>query len=203
MNQPTPELHEVTGIILCGGESSRMGSPKALLCYHQLPQYRIAEDLLRNYCLEILISCKKSQADLFKTSSKLLFDAIEYENSGPIAAILTALKTITGKPLLLLGCDYPALTRDDIQLLIQTYNTANKSVCYAKGPAEMEEPFLAIYHPADLQQLVRYYEAGNTSLSRFLHQMAAVKIVPENLLHIKSYDTPDEFKGWNNFTKDE
>ncbi|MCB0529955.1 MAG: NTP transferase domain-containing protein, partial [Saprospiraceae bacterium] len=41
------------GLVLAGGESRRMGTPKSLISYHGMPQYRHAATLLGAYCSKI------------------------------------------------------------------------------------------------------------------------------------------------------
>ncbi|MDP1726697.1 MAG: molybdenum cofactor guanylyltransferase [Bacteroidota bacterium] len=184
----------LTGIILCGGESKRMGMAKALLVYNELPQYLAAYHLLAPLCNQVFVSCKTSQSAWFSPNIPLCFDETAYENTGPMAALLSAIKICAGNAVLLLGCDYPALQQEDIQLLIQTYKSANKSCCYVSGSHKMEEPLLAIYHPDDLQKLVHFYQAGQQSLRLFLNQTGAIKVEAENPTHIKSFDTPEDFE---------
>ena len=43
-----------------------------------------------------------------------IIDDVKYKNSGPIAAILSAMEIHQNKSFLLLACDYPLLTNDDI-----------------------------------------------------------------------------------------
>lgn len=193
-----PGKHHITGLILCGGESKRMGTAKALLIYNELPQYQVMYNLLMPLCDQVIISCKSSQSNWFKHDMPICFDEMQYENTGPIAALLSALKISAGNAILLLGCDYPALQENDIQLLIQTYITYNKSCCYVSGSHKTEEPLLAIYHPDDLQKLEHFYRAEQQSLRLFLNQIGAIKVEPKNPAHIKSFDTPEDFGKFNN-----
>lgn len=189
-----PGKHNITGLILCGGESKRMGMAKALLIYNALPQYQVMYNLLKPLCDQVFISCKSSQAHWFKPDLPICFDEMQYENTGPIAALLSAIKISAGNAIILLGCDYPALQENDIQLLIQTYKTHNKSCCFVSGSHKTEEPLLAIYHPDDLQKLEPFYQTGEQSLRLFLNQIGAIKVEPEKPGHIKSFDTPEDFE---------
>ncbi len=192
-----PGEQNITGLILCGGESKRMGVAKALLIYHELPQYQVVYNLLAPLCNQVFVSCKTSQSAWFSQNVPRCFDETAYENTGPMAALLSIIKISAGNAVLLLGCDYPALQKADIQLLIQTYKSANKSCCYVSGSQNREEPLLAIYHPDDLQELMQFYQKGQQSLRLFLKQIDAIKVEPENPAHIKSFDTPEDFEEFN------
>ena len=45
---------EIIAVILCGGESKRMGKPKASLHYHQLPQYEHLLNICNNSASVVL-----------------------------------------------------------------------------------------------------------------------------------------------------
>ena len=49
----------MNGLVLSGGQSSRMGRDKALIDYHGLPQYAYVYDLLLGFCDKVFISSKK------------------------------------------------------------------------------------------------------------------------------------------------
>lgn len=191
----TRNTYPVIGLVMCGGKSSRMGSPKALLKYHNKPQYIMVKNLLEPFCHTVQISCKHEQVDWFEQGVVLQFDDDAYTQNGPVAALLTACKLNEGNAYILIGCDYPALNANDINLLVQTGQTFNKSCCFVNSE-NMEEPLLAFYHPNDLMLLSEFYHSGQYSLGRFLKYINAVKIGAEDETTIKSYDTPEAFMLW-------
>ncbi len=63
-----------------------------------------------------------------------------------------------------------------------------------------QEPLLAIYHPNDFDDLLKYYQTHQKSLRFFLQQKSAIKIIPAQLSSIRSFDTKDDFDNWENNT---
>ncbi|MBK9105506.1 MAG: NTP transferase domain-containing protein [Saprospiraceae bacterium] len=49
------------GLVLAGGESSRMGFDKGLMDYHGMPQREYLLKLLKSFTTEAYISCKPGQ----------------------------------------------------------------------------------------------------------------------------------------------
>ncbi len=201
MNMNTPDKDNnskklITGLILCGGESKRMGEPKALLKYHVIEQYLFVFNLIKPYCEQVFISCKSFQSHWFSQSIPQLHDDPEYTELGPIGAILKAIKLNKETAYLLMGCDYPLIEKEDIQLLVDTYYSANKSCCLYNPETNMEEPLLAIYHPNDFDDLLKYYQTHQKSLRFFLQQKSAIKIIPAQLSSIRSFDTREDFENW-------
>ncbi len=66
----------MNGIILAGGQSSRMGQPKSLLEYHGKPQYQYAAELLNSFCAQVFISCSAEQQTIFQGFEPSLIQAV-------------------------------------------------------------------------------------------------------------------------------
>lgn len=104
----------ITGIILAGGKSSRMGADKGLLVYKNqfLIDYPIA--LLTNYCSEIIISSNSSNYDYLNV--RVIPDVME--PIGPIGGLFTCLNASNTNWNLFLACDMPFVNSQIIDLLI-------------------------------------------------------------------------------------
>ena len=179
------------GLVLCGGQSNRMGTDKSMLQYYKKPQRYHVYDMLLPFCENVFISCNAQQANSITKSYDFLKDDPTYIDIGPMAAILSAFALHPQNNLLLIGCDYPFLTAAALD--------GFAAIC-KQGPAAffneeagIYEPLLAWYPFNCFDALKGMYEAKQFSLQHFLKTSGAVKYLPQDINCIKSIDTPEAF----------
>ncbi|MDZ4667257.1 MAG: molybdenum cofactor guanylyltransferase [bacterium] len=186
-------------VILCGGQSARMGEAKYLLAYHGLPQYKWLSQLcLTGLGLPTYLSCQTSQAAEIENGCELIFDQETFAQGGPMTGLLSAAALHPGKPILLLACDYPHLALSDIRDLVLAFEENGKSTCLVHPKTHLEEPLLAIYAASDLAKIKDNFFKDKRSLRQFLHTANHTNIAARNTQVIKSFDTPNDrlnFKG--------
>ena len=168
----------MNGLVLSGGQSSRMGRDKALIDYHGLPQYAYVYNLLLGFCDEVFISSKENKYPL-----PTLLDDSKYENMGPIAGLLTAFD-YQETDWLVLAIDYPEIAAKDIEKLLAPHSTL--AAVYYHPETDFFEPFIGCYRKEFKPFLFADYEQGNTSMQKLLHLTDIHKILPDNLEAIKS-----------------
>ncbi len=74
---------QLTGIVLCGGKSSRMGADKGLLSYKNNTLIQSAIESIERYCSDILLSTNNEAYGTF--GYKLVED--RYKNIGPLGGL--------------------------------------------------------------------------------------------------------------------
>ncbi|HNU88274.1 MAG TPA: molybdenum cofactor guanylyltransferase [Ferruginibacter sp.] len=181
-----------TGLAVCGGQSSRMGTDKSLLLYHDKPQRYHLYDMLQPFCETVFISCNAEQARNMEPGYDLLPDHPSYSNTGPMAALLSAYKEFPGKNILFIGCDYPFLTGTHLRQFSE-YCNGLKPVCFYNEQSAVYEPLLAWYPNESFEPLKKMQEAGEYSLQHFLISSQAVKFYPGSKRSIISIDTHEDF----------
>lgn len=186
------DMPSLIAVILCGGQSSRMGEPKALLSYHGMPQYQWLNQLCNSLSVSAFLSCKPHQLHWFSPNFKTIEDIEKYQEAGPMTGLLSAASQNPSIAILLLACDYPAIQTKDIENLILQFNINQKSTCLVHPQSGMIEPLLAIYHPNDLVLIETEFGNGNYSLQKYLQKADIIKVIPQNILSIKSSDTPTD-----------
>lgn len=188
---------ELVSIILCGGESTRMGTPKALIDYHGMPQYQFLKQELEHIGLEGVLSVRNEQqfADLGSTQTYVC-DAPEFANAGPMSGLLSAALQYPDKAIFLLGCDYAFVNKQHMILLLEAYKGYGKSCCLYHLEDNRPEALIAIYHPRDLQMIRQKFAGGEQSLRHYLSEADVVNIVPEHPNVLLSFDTPADLKGF-------
>ncbi|WP_031526794.1 molybdenum cofactor guanylyltransferase [Dyadobacter crusticola] len=189
---------DLIGIVVCGGESSRMRKDKSMLTYHQKPQSEHVGDLLDQFCKKVVISCNSRQFESFETQYEKLSDLPEYANSGPIAALMTVYSTFPNKDFLFIGCDYPLLSTEDISGFLSSIQESATAAAFFNAYGKYE-PLLAWYS-RNLSQLIKeHYQVNDLSLQSLLRKVDAQKFIPKSETAMKSVDTLEDFEAMQAF----
>lgn len=183
----------MNGIILAGGQSSRMGQPKSLLEYHGKPQYQYAAELLCNFCAQVFISCSAEQQTIF-TGFETIPDSSSYGKIGPLNGLLSAFDRTPDVAWMVLGCDYPFLEKSDLEQLIQERDPACLATVFSNPETGFSEPLLGIYEPAAGPLLLEWLQGVQDSIRHFLDKNVVKRVIPKHLACLKSVDTPEERK---------
>ncbi len=104
----------VTGIILAGGESKRMGTDKAFVRLNGKPLISYALNTLKTVSSEILLSV--GSAPLQYENLRVVKDI--YPNCGPVSGIFSALSQSKTKLNLVLSCDMPFVSAELLKFLL-------------------------------------------------------------------------------------
>lgn len=191
-NKNIPLITETYGLVVCGGNSSRMASDKSMLRYHEKPQRYQLYELLQPFCEKVFISCNAEQAGNMEQGFAFLTDHPSYRNMGPMAALLTAFTRYPYTNILFTGCDYPFLTNVDLRSF-SGYCKGDGAVSFYNEQENMYEPLLAWYPFQSFDKLKKMQEAKEYSLQHFLKVTRAVKFYPANKKSLISIDTQEDF----------
>jgi len=129
----------VTGIVLAGGRSSRMGTDKAMLLYKGKPLIQHATDKLKQVCTKVVISANSDKYRL--TGCECWPD--ELPSGAPMIGIYSCLKRSETKWNVVLSCDMPLVNPDFLIELLAACENADLIV-----PVHDDgciEPLCAIY----------------------------------------------------------
>lgn len=182
---------ETYGLVMCGGQSSRMGTDKSMLQYYDKPQRYHVYDMLQPFCEKVFISCSKELPASFEKEYNFIQDSPDFGPIGPPAALLTAFSQYPGKNILFIGCDYPFLKADELVNFSSYCN--NEPAAFYNDTANIYEPVLAWYPHSCFAELKAMFEKKLFSLQQFLKNKNAIKYLPTGIESIKSVDTKDEF----------
>ena len=177
----------LSGLVLCGGKSVRMGYDKALISYHNKPQYEYMAGLMEHLGIPAFISCNLQQKQVLNEDYQLVIDNATFGNAGPLTGVLTAFESIKETALLVTGCDYPYFKYSDMLTLTEAREPGVDVVCYKNQDTGFEEPLLAIYEQQCAPLLLQYYKEGHTSLRHFL-KTVRTKYISTDTQNITSID---------------
>ncbi|NLR64436.1 NTP transferase domain-containing protein [Chitinophaga varians] len=146
------------GLVLCGGQSTRMQENKSRISYHGMPQWRYLADLLTSFKLETYLSCRKDQQTDFDHYSRLISDSVPY--GGPSAGLLSAHQAQPDSAWLVLACDLPLISRQSLEILVRERDAEQSATAFISPVNDLPEPLIAIWEPAGLRALWQNVEAG-------------------------------------------
>ncbi|AOP32656.1 hypothetical protein A0128_01490 [Leptospira tipperaryensis] len=134
------------GLVLCGGNSSRMGRDKGLLSTEGNLWVDERVETLSPFTDGCLISIRAEQRTEY---TKLILDRefVEdfYENIGPMSGILSAHDLYPNEDFLVLACDMPSRDPWIFSELLNLYNSNPGKKSYFFTLEGKVEPFPAIY----------------------------------------------------------
>ncbi|MFD2726331.1 molybdenum cofactor guanylyltransferase [Hyunsoonleella rubra] len=132
----------ITGIILAGGKSSRMGSDKGLLKLNEKPFVQYSIDALKPLVSEILIVSDNTDYDVF--GLKRIED--EIKDAGPVSGIYSGLEASKTDYNLVLSCDIPMISAEVLKLLVNAIESTTEIIQAESDGKSM--PLIAIYRSA-------------------------------------------------------
>ncbi len=163
----------VTGIILAGGQSTRIGRDKALLEFGGMRLISRSISIIAPLCDEILIST--NNPDLTYLGYPLLND--EHRGIGPIAGLHAALRYSQTEHNIVIPCDTPLVTVDVFERIFAVVSAAHPPACVAGTEDGFIEPLIGCYHRAALPALEEQIQRQDYKLHNALTRMgAAVEI---------------------------
>lgn len=155
---------ELTGIILAGGKSSRMGREKGLVEFHGKPLIQYGIDLLARYTDHLLISSDNS--DYLPFGLELVPDAIT--GQGPVAGLAASLQHSATPWNLVIACDLPFLEPGLIDILLESDHESQAVIPVHHGGME---PLVGRYHSDLATQFAQAVSSGNLALHKLLLTM--------------------------------
>ena len=146
-------------VLLCGGQSTRMGRDKAFIDWQGRPLWQVQLEKLRQLAPErLLISCRAEQNIV--SVAEMVFDPVD-ANDGPLGAITRCLELVQ-TPLLVLAVDMPWMTIEFLRDQILPGG-------FFRGPHGFEA-LCAVYEPAMLPVLQEALRQKQLALQRVIEK---------------------------------
>lgn len=174
---------ELTGLILAGGSSTRMGKDKALIEYNGKPQVLYLADLILPYCSKMLISRNSTQEKLSNCNYEIILDDEGCENQGPLTGLISAIKEYPRDNFLFLYCDLINVDNSIVEKLISEREVNKHATCFEING--FPEPSMAIFENKSNHLLIQKYSAGKYSIIKFLKEFDTKKAIFEGQLKDK------------------
>ena len=177
----------LNGLVLAGGYSTRMGTDKGLLVYNGRPQREFLFDLLKKYCDDAFISCRKEQQVPARFNP--LID--RFDSSVPFSGILSAFQH-TNSSWLAVAVDMPFIDDLAIATLLLNRDKAKMATCYFNNDTQQPEPLLTIWEAHAYRYLLNFAKNGNISPREFLKTHPVKMINPPDHRILKNVNYPGD-----------
>ena len=154
----------VSGLILAGGQGSRMGGrDKGLVNYLGQPLVDHVIDRIAPQVDELLISANRNLDDYARRGYRVITDSLP-GFQGPLAGVLAGLQASAHEWMLVVPCDMPHLPEDLVQRLL----AASEGVAMAVADDGMRlHPAVMLIHARLENALAAYLAAGRRSVHGF------------------------------------
>lgn len=180
----------ITGIILSGGKSSRMGTDKGFLSLNGklFTQYSI--DALNPFVSETIIVSNNTDYDVFGLKRVEDFT----ENAGPLAGLYSGLIYSKTTYNLVLSCDIPLITSAILKKIINNIDAVSEIIQIESNGKTM--PLIALYKTSCKEHFHKLLQNSERRL-QFAVNLCKVKNIildAESAIYTMNVNTPEELK---------
>lgn len=188
--------YDITGIILAGGKSSRMGVNKSFLKIGEITIIERISNLMKSIFLQNII-ITNSPSEYAFTGLPIREDI--YKSKGPLAGIHSGLVHSTTEKILVISCDVPLMTAEMINYIVDYKSNKPVKFCEAAG---YHQPLVGVYSKSlisDIEKLLRNEQITDKSFHQFLKNVDVEIIYPNKLEFYKdeiflNVNTPQDYK---------
>lgn len=184
----------VTGVILAGGKSRRMGRDKAFLPFGPGILIERVIDVLRQVTDELLLITNTPER-YARFALPMAGDVIP--ESGSLGGIYSGLMHANTGYSLMLACDMPFVKPDFLRMLCERADEADVVI---PKDAEDFQPLCAVYSQACCEPIRRQIETGRLKITGFFEQVRVHVIEEEQLAPYDRHgmmffnaNTPEEY----------
>ena len=188
-------LDWVSGAILAGGHSHRMGRDKALLELDGRPMIAVVAERLRAAAAEVIVAADNSQL-YTPFADRCVPD--HYSGVGTLGGIHAALAAATHDRVLVVGCDMPFLKPAVLRWFIE--NAENAEVVILRQ-GRWVEPLHALYRKSCQSAIEEAIESGRRRVISFFESVSVRYVEPHEIAHLDpdlrsfaNINTPEEWR---------
>lgn len=137
----------MTGVVLSGGQSLRMGTDKGLLLSENKSWVKTAADKLEGICNKVVVSVNPSQMESYSEFSPgmLVEDNSSIHVHGPLHGLLSVHHLYPEDDLFILACDMVAMHTMVLEELLETYKNKPGFEVYVYNNDDGYQPVAGIY----------------------------------------------------------
>lgn len=186
-----PRVTRLTGLVLAGGRSRRMGVDKAQLSLAGVPLIERVVAALREISEEVLVA--SGDGERLPGEWRQIPDALP--DAGPVGGVLAGLAVARTPLLAVLAVDLPNPDPALLRWLARQHAGEPAVVPHADGRLQ---PLHAVYDVSAREALVQAVSAGQRSLTRILPALGARVVTQEEWSHLSqgafaiNLNTPDQ-----------
>ncbi|MFV2060656.1 MAG: molybdenum cofactor guanylyltransferase MobA [Gammaproteobacteria bacterium] len=188
----TQFINDISGVILAGGRSSRMGEDKALKKFNNsaLIEYTIKK--IQHQVKKILINTNQNLADYQKLGYPLISD-INPDRLGPLSGIYSSLQKTNTNWVFFSACDTPFLPNDIVKRLYDEALKQDKLIAVVKTNDKLQ-PLVLLLHKDLTKNLNEFIKTGERKTQDWiLQQHPAIVDCSNNSNAFMNINTAQDF----------
>ncbi|MEN9570146.1 MAG: hypothetical protein RL172_1377 [Bacteroidota bacterium] len=172
------------GLILCGGQSLRMGSDKGLLKLQASTWAQTAADKMAALNIPVYISVNEQQYTDYATvflSPQLVTDNSTLAIKGPLLGLLSMHLAFTTTDILVLACDMPLMEPSLLQTLQLQQQQQPQYGAYIYTNQSMPEPLCGIYTSKALAAVYKLLIKGDLQKHSMKYMLEHISVFSTEL----------------------
>lgn len=189
----------MTGVVLCGGSSSRMGTDKGLLKEEEQTWAELASSKLAAMHLPVFLSVNREQAQIYAqifSIEQLVVDNESFIAKAPLFGLLSVHLKLPEEDLFVLACDIRDMTTTLMENLYIAYRQETYEV-YVYHTGDRPQPLCGIYTARGLKKIYQSFQQGTLKRYSMMHTLEVldtnyIRVNEEDCLAFTNYNSPDE-----------
>ena len=189
----------VTGVLLAGGQSRRLGRNKAVEPFDGQPLMSRVADRLAQVCGELLfVVAEESKASELPIPAGARVTADLYPGKGSLGGIYSGLHAASNPWAIVVACDMPFLNLDLLRHMLSQRHTCDAVVPMVEG---RPEPTHAAYSRGCLPAIQKRLERDELKIAGFFDEVRVTYIPEEevrrldpDLLTFFNVNTPEDLE---------
>ncbi|WP_424194452.1 molybdenum cofactor guanylyltransferase MobA [Ampullimonas aquatilis] len=184
----------ITGLVLAGGQSTRMGGKdKGLLVLQDRPLIAHAIDRLKPQVGPILISANRHLEKYLTFKWPVINDSIA-GYPGPLAGILAGLQRCATPYMLVVPCDSPTLPMDLATRLANAITPAHQHAAAVVVSPNGLEPLFCLLQPQHATSLEKYLQSGQRKVVPWLKSLPLAQVNFDDIKAFANLNTPEDLQ---------
>lgn len=188
---------DVTGIVLAGGQGSRMKmADKGLQLLHGKPMVRHVIDRLRPQVSTLMISANRNQ-DVYAAFGYPVYADDPLDFSGPLAGFLTGLRHCETMYLVTVPCDVPFLSRHLVEDLHRSLEDKQADIAVAvsgSGKYCRIQPVFCLMKTSLAPGLENYLKGGGRRIDKWYASLNVATTCFDDGQAFENINTPDDLE---------
>ncbi len=186
---------EITGVILAGGRSIRMGGEdKGLIALNHVPLYRYVLERLSPQVAQVMISANRNLEHYRESGLKVINDTLP-DYPGPLAGMLAGLRAADTPWVAFAPCDVPIFPTD---LVTRLWQGKQKAFAAFACAGERDHPAFSLLHRSLIPVLENFLTGGDRKVVLFFAQINAQRVVfPVEPRAFTNLNTPQDIQQWS------
>jgi molybdopterin-guanine dinucleotide biosynthesis protein A len=184
-------ITEITGVVLAGGKSSRMGTNKALLPYQNRPLIETILQIMESIFSRVIVSVNQTYENVTQPQIP-----DRYPETGPIGGITSVLES-GEKRIFCVGCDMPFLNPKLIEFIC-TQSDCDAVIPVWRGKIEVLHAYYSSSLLPHLQQSLkenrfRITDSFGEAHVRYIQEPEIKPFDPQGS-SFRNVNTPEEYR---------